>query len=221
MTDGKIQLKASAGQLVANFGAIIDALPLGTLKQIYAILLPDEPKLTGRNITKRYRSILRKHVLSANMPKPAPAPAPRKLVFAPQLQGGVCTYTTRKTADEVFDKCAQRIEQWLADNRAALDKFCVGKASGASPLKALRSRYTDRYSKEGWDYTSMVLLYEDTGTDARAHKEREKRALALEERLQARYQQDARWDERVDDAPGAPSRTRSARFYVYLAYKMK
>ena len=215
----KIELKVTAAQLVNNIDAMVDAMPIGVLRKMHKILMPKAEPLKGKHITRRLRSAIKKHLLLQEMPKPQ-EPERRNLNFAPIVADPVATYSTEKTADEIDQAVQQRVTDWLAENGGNVAQFCIGKASGANPRDALYPRYRDTYSKPDFGYTNMMLLYKDDGTDKQFHGAREKRALKVEETAHAQFNTHVKWDTRVNDSPGPKSRNRSARFYVYLAYKL-
>lgn len=215
----KMQLKITSVQLLRNQELMIDAMPIGVLRKMHKILMPDAAPLKGAHVTRRLRSAIKKHLLLQEMPKPQ-EPERRNLNFTPIVTDPVATYSTEKTVAEIDQVVQQRVTDWLAENGENVAQFCIGKASGENPRDALYPRYRDTYSKPDFGYTNMLLLYKDDGTDKKFHGAREKRALKVEETAHAHFNTHAKWDTRVNDSPGPKSRNRSARFYVYLAYKL-
>lgn len=214
----KIELTVQTAHLIKNWDATVDAMPLGVLRVMHQIMMPEAAEIKGKGSERRLRAALKKRMLQKNMPAPV-KPEARKLNFAPVLTGFVVMYSLQKTVDGMCKLIEKRTNDWLNDNAQKLKHFCFGKASGPTALAALKSRWTNRYSKKAYNYTNMVLMYEDTGTDKTKLEQRQKRALKVEENLHALFNGHEKWDTRINDSPGPKTRKKSARFYVYLAYK--
>jgi len=216
---GKVEAKATAEQLLANVSAVIDALSIGELRTIYTVLLPDGAEIKGRGAVKRLRAAITKRLQEPEMAAPK-APPKRILKFEETPNNARVLYDVGKTQDEIVRLVQKRMNEWLTEQGERVEEFCIGKGSGPDARAALKSRWTKRYSQPRFDYTGMMVLYEDLSRDVKTHAVREKRALAIEEALHAVFNTHERWDKKVDDSPGPKSRTRTARFYVYLAFKL-
>lgn len=212
MTDKRDAVPGGA----AVFYAAIDTMPLPLLRSLYRHFAPTAKKIEGRKATERLRAALRSVLCSLS--EPPPEKERRVLNFKPDLTRRVTSYALGKTMDAIVARVRGSIERWIEARGERLDMFAIGKASGPNTGDALYPRFRDTYSYNG--YTTLMPVYEDLGTSKTAMKQREKRALAVEEALQAVFSSHAKWDKTVADSPGKACTTRDARFYVYVAYKL-
>ncbi len=207
------EIKEKFAQYEKNVSIVISHLPLGTLKTLREELFPhiDEPT-SGKK--KQLRLDLSEEIKNATFSEKA-LPVRRNLKgFEPETLS-VEIWSTRKTKDAMKKKLVEKIEALVEERK--FSQFTVGKASGPDARTATYNRWAERYSKH--DYTGMIVIYQDMDTDQKLHKNREDRAFDIETYLHEKFSHCTEWDTRWSDAQGNKSKTETARFFVYLAFK--
>lgn len=216
----ELALPAYRQQMEANLKALLGMQGLGALRVQWKTVFREEPEPAQKKKETMVARLV-EHAMNQSIVTEQPATTVErrnlKDTFNP-LVGDAIIHTTNKTKAETRERALAKCLDFIAQNEITL--FCVGKCSGVKRERdAMYTRWKDRYSKHA-GYTTMLLLYRDDGSDALYHTQREDRALSLEKYLHRELGSGAHreaMDTRFSDAEGHKSKSKEARFYVYLA----